>query len=163
MTIEERIANLEKELAELKEERKKEKAVTRFEPKKGERYITLGGTGTSYKLYYDESAPNICRTNHNNIFRTSSEANLKKYALDVIRVQNRLMQLHEELCPNFWRGSMSDEVCFGESKGKMQWFTVTRDKEAHGFVPFTYTAARKACEILNAECFMMGDDEHEAD
>ena len=151
------IQRLTEHLADI-EKAVEQEEVTRFKPEEGEKYLYVDCFGSPNDDKFTYSISDEIIKKHNNIFRISSYANLKKYALDVIRVQNRLMQLHEELCPNFWRGSMSDEVCLGKSAGEMQWFTVSRDKEAHGFVPFTYTATRKACEILNNERFMMDDD-----
>lgn len=169
MTIDERIANLEKELAELKEERKKEKTVTRFEPEIDEKYLfvtTIGSPCTVYRTYNADKSLDGGRRKFCNVFRTSSEENLKKYAHDVLRVQNRLMQLHEELCPGCW-------IDFANCSTKKGFVYFDAAKRAWSYdiyikfnscgVPFAADAAVKACEILNAEKFMMGGENDEAD
>ena len=166
MTIDERIANLEKELAELKEERKKEKAVTRFEPKQNEDYLFVDRTGEIKTYYFDKVIPNDKkRKEYNNVFRTSSEENLKKYAHDVLRVQNRLMQLHEELCPDFlsWDKVYPPKYIVVLNLEKRKWYFDAFSRMSPCIVVFTMEAAEKACEILNAEKFMMGGTGDEAD
>lgn len=161
MTIDERIAKLEKELAELKEEREKEKTVTRFEPEQNEDYLFVDRTGEIGNFKFDIGSGNDKkRMKYNNVFRITSEANLEKYAHDVIRVQNRLMQLHEELCPDIWMDSYPFPVTLW-CNGK-KWDFECRNCYPRT-VPFSVDAAEKACEILNAEKFMIGDDEHEVD
>lgn len=163
MTLEERIAKLEKEfaeqLAELKAAVKQEKPATRFEPKENEYYAfinSMGGVMTTTPFEWLNS-----RTKFNNIFRKSSEDNLKKYSHDVLKVQNRLMQLHEELCPDYWETFNN----FNETK-----YVVYLDEVNRVWCPeacttrnlcvvhFTHDTAVDACQILNDEKFMMEDN-----
>lgn len=167
-TIDERIAKLEKELAELKEERKKEKTVTRFEPEFDEKYSFVTAIGSPCTVYWIDNADKSLDSGRRkicNVFRTSSEENLKKYAHDVIRVQNRLMQLHEELCPEYWPDwkPLKTNYHIWYHHGLNKWVVSGSDYAECHDVNFTDEAAKKACEILNAEKFMMGGGSDEAD
>lgn len=155
MTIEEKIASLEEELAKLKAETKRS---TRFEPKENEYYAFINSLGEA--MTTTPFALLDSRTKFNNVFRKSSEDNLKKYSHDVLTVQNRLMQLHEELCPAFL--PLADvqmvkyRVVYNLSDKK--WTFDSYDIYDACVVPFTSQAAIKAAEILNAEKFMMEDN-----
>lgn len=95
----------------------------------------------------------------NSVFRVmkDTDKHLEWYRDNILRVQNKLMQLHELLCPD----------CFPDwDTGKTTWaiyydntykcFSYTLQCSCNWFaVCFTREAAEKACEILNKEILMM--------
>lgn len=86
-----------------------------------------------------------------------TQEHLEWYRDNVLRVQNKLMQLHELLCPDYFPDWSTDEckwfVCYDH---KNKYFIYTLCCVCNYFVVyFTEEAAEKACEILNREKFMM--------
>lgn len=149
--------NLNAALAELKEEAKQKEQVTRFEPGYGESYLYVSRAGDILQRCTGNGRCDENIAKNNNIFRTTSEANLEKYAHDVIRVQNRLMQLHEELCPEHFPDWTETSVKYTlyYSHGFRTWKTHSWRQDNINTVCFTREAAERACIILNTEKFMM--------
>lgn len=153
------LTNIETELIKLKTEITPEEQVTRFEPKLYEYYSYVGVEGHVYYNNYTGANIDKLRVSYNNCFRRKSSKNLTRYTHDVIRVQNRLMQLHEELCPEFWGETSTYEIFFGLNNWDCFSKTKTKNGEVYGYIPFTYSAAKKACEILNEEKFMLEEND----
>lgn len=166
MTTEEKIAELETSCKAMTAEIKKLKAElaetqgTIWTPKIGEEYLYLATDGivsteTNYKTAYDTGVLNM-----NSVFRVmkDTDKHLEWYRDNVLRVQNKLMQLHELLCPDYFPD--------WEDKGECKWHVYYDNKNKcfvytdlymhnHFVVYFTAEAAKKACEILNKEILMM--------
>lgn len=168
MTTEEKIAELETsckamtaEIEKLKAElAEKDKNETVWLPKSGDDYSYIQGNGNiSISLYSSISFYDLGLINMNAAFKpdTETQKHLRWYRDNVLRVQNKLMQLHELLCPDYFPDWDTD-------KGK---WAISYDSEYKCFscapwycmnyfiVCFTKEAAEKACEILNREKFMM--------
>lgn len=164
MNTEERIALCEdmisavnKEIARLKEEVRQENRVcTRFEPKYDDLFVYVDRDGGTGQTGWQHDCYDKKMSEYNNVFRSRSRENISRYAYDILAVQNRLMQLHEELCPDYWS---TYEKCLGRHIVKYDselnmWIWVLDAYGGDG-IPFTMNAAVKACNILNAEKFMM--------
>lgn len=156
-------ANYEAMAAEIEKLKAKlaEKNETVWIPKTGDSYTYVDSDGIVEKdtIYYDNSVLYNDRINFNNMYHSDdkTQEHLEWYRDNVLRVQNRLMQLHELLCPDYFPDWDTD-------KGK---WAISYDSEYKCFscapwycmnyfiVCFTKEAAEKACEILNREKFMM--------
>lgn len=165
MTTEEKISKLEANCKVMTEEIEKLKAElaetqeTIWTPKIGEEYLHLATDGIVSTETNDKTAYDTGVLNMNGVFRVmkDTDKHLEWYANNVLRVQNKLMQLHELLCPD----------CFPDwDTGKETWtiyydntykcFSYTLQCSCNWFVVcFTREAAEKACEILNREKFIM--------
>ena len=98
---------------------------------------------------------------NNNVFKYDDNTikHMNWYNKNVFRVQNKLMQLHELLCPDYfpdWDNSKKENWYLGIYEGSWHKYWTTRCD--FFTVYFTEEAAKRACEILNSEKFMMGDD-----
>lgn len=165
-TTEEKIAELEAnckamtaEIEKLKAELA-EKNETVWMPEYHDSYMYINSQGDVANTHFlgDNTLDNL-RIDFNNVYSFSNKTreHLKWYSNNVLRVQNKLMQLHELLCPD----------CFPDwDTGKETWtiyydntykcFSYTLQCSCNWFaVCFTREAAEKACEILNREKFMM--------
>ena len=162
MTLEEKISQLETELEKVKAELAERKQSV-WLPEDGQSFSYLDSSGSPQKnIFTDTMNDNLLQKN-NNVFKydPSTCNHLVWYHDNVIKVQNRLMQLHELLCPDYfpeWNDS---------GRRKYNVYYDTKDKSWNfnyihfmnlSVVYFTEEAAEKACEILNAEKFMIGDD-----
>lgn len=166
MTTEERIAELENNCKAMAAEIEKlkaklaEKNETVWTPQKGEKYLCIYDNGRIVSQIYNPSSIfDIEIIDMNAKFKpvAGCKKHLEWYRDNVLRVQNKLMQLHELLCPD----------CFPDwDTGKETWtiyydntykcFSYTLQCSCNFFVVcFTREAAEKACEILNREKFMM--------
>lgn len=119
MTTEEKIAELEtnckamtEEIEKLKAElAEKDKNETVWLPKSGDDYSYIQGNGNiSISLYSSISFYDLGLINMNAAFKpdTETQKHLRWYRDNVLRVQNKLMQLHELLCPDYfpdWKGT----------------------------------------------------------
>ena len=165
-TTEEKIAELEAnckamtaEIEKLKAELA-EKNETVWMPEYHDSYMYINSQGDVANTHFlgDNTLDNL-RIDFNNVYSFSNKTreHLKWYSSNVLRVQNKLMQLHELLCPD----------CFPDwDTGKETW-TIYYDNTYKCFsdtlqcfcnwfaVCFTREAAEKACEILNREKFMI--------
>lgn len=165
MTTEEKIAELETNYKAMSAELEKLKAElaetqeTIWTPKIGEEYLYLATDGSVSTETNDETAYDTGILNMNSVFRVmkDTDKHLEWYRDNILRVQNKLMQLHELLCPD----------CFPDwDTGKTTWaiyydntykcFSYILQCSCNWFaVCFTREAAEKACEILNKEILMM--------
>ena len=162
MTLEEKIIRLETELAKVKAELAEGKQSV-WLPRDSQHFYHLTETGFPKENVFTNTLNDDCLRTNNNMFKcdTSTFNHLAWYNDNVIKVQNKLMQLHELLCPDYfpdWNNDHEDKYSIYLDNNRKIW--------RHGInfvcnpltVVFTYEAAEKACEILNAEKFMMGDD-----
>ena len=169
MTTEEKIAQLENNCKAMTEELEKlkvelaEKNEASWTPKKGEEYLCVCNNGRIVSQIYNPSS--IFDTeiiNMNAKFKpvVGCEEHLKWYRDNVLRVQNKLMQLHELLCPDYfpdWNDNNKFKFYIYYDSDKNTW---NYDYDSWSIfnefiVYFNKEAAEKACEILNREKFMM--------
>lgn len=150
----EEIEKLKAELAE------KDKNETVWLPKSGDDYSYIQGNGNiSISLYSSISFYDLGLINMNAAFKpdTETQKHLRWYRDNVLRVQNKLMQLHELLCPDYfpdWDTGKETWTIYYDNTYKC--FSYTLQCSCNFFVVcFTREAAEKACEILNREKFMM--------
>ena len=111
MTTEEKIAELETSCKAMTEkiERLKAELVEKNEtvwlPKSGDGYSCIQGDGNILiGLYRSISSYDLGLINMNAAFKpdTETQRHLRWYRDNVLRVQNKLMQLHELLCPDYF-------------------------------------------------------------
>lgn len=167
-TTEEKIAELEANCKAMTAEIEKlkaelvEKNETVWIPKTGDlyTYITSDGIVAKNTIYYDDSVLDNDRINFNNMYHSDdkTQERLEWYRDNVLRVQNKLMQLHELLCPDYlpdWRNEYECKwrVCYN-NKNKC-FICEPCHMYSYFVVYFTKEAVKKACEILNREKFMM--------
>lgn len=167
LTTEEKIEQLENSCKAMKEEI--EKLKTELTEKNENETVWCPDIGKEY-MYVDVDGRITMDINNNlkfdnnvcamhNVFKPTSECkeHLEWYRDNILRVQNRLMQLHELLCPNYfpdWDTSKGTWIIYYDSVNKH--FNCTMRYDCNCFVVcFTREAAEKACEILNKEKFMM--------
>lgn len=168
MTTEEKIAELENscktmtdEIEKLKAElAKKDKNETVWMPKRGEKYLCVYTDGGIYERRYDNTYNydnNLISMN--TVFEStdSVKEHLEWYRDNVLRAQNKLMQLHELLCPDcFPDWDTCKEIWTIYYDNVYKCFSYNLQCSCNWFaVCFTREAAEKACEILNREKFMM--------
>lgn len=162
MTLEEKISQLETELKKVKAELAERKR-TVWLPEEEQSYYYIDGAGFPMR----ETPKNHLRYSilyeYNNIFKCDDATfkHIEWYSNNVIKVQNRLMQLHELLCPDFfpdWDDIYDSAFTMYYFKRGTIWRCENCNPNRIPSVYFTKEAAEKACEILNAEKFMMGDD-----
>lgn len=162
MTLEEKISQLETELAKVKEELA-ERRQSVWLPEYNQEFCYLNETGfpqaDTFKKTMNDS---LLRTN-NNVFKCDKSTfnHLAWYNDNVIKVQNRLMQLHELLCPDYfpdWNNDHEDKYSIFFDNNQRIWRHSLCVVANPLTVVFTYETAEKVCEILNLEKFMIGDD-----
>lgn len=175
MTTEEKIAQCKanckamiEEIKKLKAElAKKGKNETVWMPKRGKKYLCVYTDGGIYESRYD-NAYNYDNNliSMNAVFEStdSVKEHLEWYRDNVLRVQNKLMQLHELLCPDYfpdWNDIDSKKwYVYYIYNHDYDCFTYTFCNSVSSFqVYFTKEAAEKACKILNQEKFMMKGDQ----
>lgn len=162
MTLEEKIAQLETELAKVKAELAKSKQSV-WLPEKNQEYCFITGTGYLERRTYGGILYDSSLYKNNNVFKYDDNTikHMDWYNKNVFRVQNKLMQLHELLCPDFfpdWDDIHDSAFTMYYFKRGAIWGCENCNPNRIPSVYFTKEAAEKACEILNAEKFMMGDD-----
>lgn len=165
MTTEEKIAELEINCKAMTDEIEKLKAElaetqeTIWTPKIGEEYLYLATDGIVSTETNDKTAYDTGVLNMNNVFRVmkDTDKHLEWYRNNVLRVQNKLMQLHELLCPDYFPDWEDDErkcyIYYCRKKNEWRCDNIQYMKEF--IVYFNAKTAEKACEILNREKFMM--------
>ena len=162
MTLEEKISQLETELAKVKAELAERKQSV-WLPEYNQEFYYLNETGfpqvNRFKKTMNDS---LLRTN-NNVFKCDKSTfnHLAWYNDNVLKVQNKLMQLHELLCPDYfpdWNNHCESKFVIYYDTSSKKWFWDAYHSMNMQVVMFTEEAAEKACEILNAEKFMIGDD-----
>lgn len=167
MTPETRITELENnckamtaEIEELKAElTKKDKNETVWIPEIHNTYMCIDSFGCVYSTVLEDISSEKQRIDFNNAYHSNNTTreHLKWYANNVLRVQNKLMQLHELLCPDYFPDWSTDEdkwLVYYDNENKCficnSWYICN-----FFVVYFTKEAAEKACEILNREKFIM--------
>jgi hypothetical protein len=171
MTTEEKIVELEtnckamtEEIEKLKAElAEKDKHETVWIPEFDDSYMYInpsGGVVSTFSRDDNASDNDFRRINFNNVYHSNNTTreHLKWYANNVLRIQNRLMQLHELLCPDYfpnWENNNEFKFYLYYNYGTDIWYYDYRYSESIYVVYFTKEAAEKACEILNREKFMM--------
>ncbi len=166
MTTEEKISKLEADCKAMTAEIEKlkvelaEKNETVWLPKSGDGYSYIQGDGNILlSLYRSISSYDLGLINMNAAFKpdTETQRHLRWYRDNVLRVQNKLMQLHELLCPDYFPDWEDDErKCYiYYHYKKNEWCCDNIQCMKEFIVYFNAKAAKKACEILNREKFMM--------
>jgi hypothetical protein len=167
MTLKEKISALEKELEELKVQVEKEEDKIKI----GDIFCYLLPDGQIKNFnfgntFYHNELIKAC-----NIFKKDdlTKNHLEWYSSNVIKVSNRLMQLHEKLCPNYfpdkyWINSRAPRyfVCFDYYSKKWEAdFSFGIDTCRIYFS--SKETAQEACDILNNEEFMFKEDFYKED
>ena len=166
MTTEEKISKLEADCKAMTAEIEKlkaelaEKNETVWIPKYDDSYMYIDPSGDVIDTFsLGDNALDNHRIDFNNVYHSSiaTRDHLKWYSNNVLRVQNKLMQLHELLCPDYfpdWDTSKGKwTICYDNVNKR---FNCTKRYDNNSFVVcFTREAAEKACKILNREKFMM--------
>lgn len=167
MTTEEKITELETnckamttEIEKLKAElTKKDKNETVWIPEIHNTYMCIDSFGYVYSTILEDMSSEKQRIDFNNVYQSNNktQTHLKWYRDNVLKIQNKLMQLHELLCPDYFPDWDTDErkwLVYYDNEKKC--FICTPCYMHNYFVVyFTEEAAAKACEILNREKFMM--------
>lgn len=165
MITEEKIAELETNCKAMTEEIERLKAElvkkneTVWIPEYYNLYMFINSQGEVTNTYVTKNDTlDKIRINFNNVYHSNNTTreHLKWYANNVLRVLNKLMQLHELLCPDYFPDWNIDErkwyVYYNNENKRFECISCY----IHNFVVyFTEEAAEKACEILNRENFMM--------
>ena len=162
MTLEEKISQLETELAKIKEELA-EKKQSVWLPEDGQEFYYLTDTGFPRTATFKKTLNDDCLMINNNVFKCDKSTfnHLAWYNDNVLKVQNKLMQLHELLCPDYfpdWSNHCESKFVIYYDTSSKKWFWDAYHSMNMQVVMFTKEAAERACEILNAEKFMIGDD-----
>ena len=119
---------------------------------------STGEVGNTHSL--ENSVVDNYRINFNNVYRSNNKTHehLEWYRDNVLHVQNKLMQLHELLCPDYfpdWKNNNESKFYLYYNYGIDIWYYDYQYSESTYVVYFTEEAAEKACEILNRENFMV--------
>lgn len=172
MTTEERIVELENnckamtdEIEKLKTElaeKNKRETETVWQPKRYNAYMYIGSDGGVYSSILEDPALERPQMHiyYNNVYPSynKTQEHLNWYVYNVLRVQNKLMQLHELLCLDYfpnWSNINENKYYIYYNHIKHNWGFTFCNTVSSNIVPFTQEAAEKACEILNREKFMM--------
>lgn len=169
MTNEEKIVELEtncKAMTEVIEKLKaelaeKDKHETVWIPKRYDSYKYINSQGEVADTYVSENdTSDKFRIDFNNVYSLSYETqeHLKWYSNSVLRIQNRLMQLHELLCPDYfpdWKNAVTCKFYLYYNCTNNTWGYDSELFLCKNVIYFTKEAAEKACAILNREKFMM--------
>ena len=161
MTLEEKITQLETELEKVKKELA-ESRQTIWKPKNGDRFYYVSHNGCVSSTTLTGCMLDAELINSNNTFECTAATNqhLRWYIKNVLKVQNKLMQLHELLCPDYlpdWNNHDESKFTIYYDTSNKNWFWDAYISMNMQVVMFNKEAAEKACEILNAEKFMMDD------
>ena len=169
MTTEEKIVELETnckamtaEIEKLKAElAEKDKNETVWIPKSDEKYLYVYTDGGIYERWYDNTQNydnNLISMNA--VFKSTNSVgkHLEWYRDNILKVHNKLMQLHEVLCPDYfpdWGNEDRIKFYLYYNYKRNVWDYDSCWCYCDYVVYFTEEAAEKACEILNREKFMM--------
>ncbi len=166
MTTEERIAKLEAKCRAMTAEIEKlkaeltEKNETVWIPKYDDSYMYIDPSGDVIDTFSrGDNALDNHRIDFNNAYHSSiaTRDHLKWYCDNVLFVQNKLMQLHELLCPDYfpdWENINKYKFYLYYNYDNNTWNYDSWSIYCDYVVYFTKEAAEKACEILNREKFM---------
>lgn len=165
-TTEEKISKLEADCKAMSAELEKlkaelaEKNETMWIPEKGENYLCVCNNGRIVSQIYNPSSIfDIEIIDMNAKFKpvAGCEKHLEWYRDNVLRVQNRLMQLHELLCPDYfpdWNNNIAK--CFVYYNYYTKKYEYVYHCTMNIFtIYFTEDAAKKTCKILNREKFII--------
>lgn len=166
MTTEEKIAELETNCKAMTEEIEKlkaelaEKNETVWIPEYDDSYMYIDSFGCTYSTYLENMSLEKQRIDFNNVYQLNDKTreHLEWYRDNVLRVQNKLMQLHELLCPDYfpdWKNTNESKFYLYYNYDDNTWNWDSWSFCCDYAVYFTRAAAEKACEILNREKFMM--------
>lgn len=150
-------AEIEKLKAELV---KKDKNETVWIPEIHNTYMCIDSFGCVCSTVCEDILLEKQRIDFNNAYHSNNKTreHLEWYRDNVLRVQNKLMQLHELLCPDYFPDWGDEDECkwhvYYDNKNKCFVYTDFYINN-HFVVYFTAEAAEKACEILNKEILMM--------
>lgn len=146
-------------IEKLKDELTKNENKTVGDLGRGDKYLYFYTTGDILENEFEGNEYDDQLFNIGNMFipKRSSEEHLKWYRDNVLRVQNKLMQLHELLCPDYFPdwGDGDEPKFYLYNYKRNAWECSSRLAYCDHVVYFTQEAAKKACEILNREKFMM--------
>lgn len=167
--LEQRIAELEFRNKELTDELTALKAElvgkkqSVWLPEDGQEFYYLTDTGFPRTATFKKTLNDDCLMINNNVFKCNKSTfnHLTWYNDNVLKVQNRLMQLHEMLCPDYlpdWSNKSEGKYTLFYDTARYEWSYHEYNYINISTVTFTKEAAEKACEILNTEKFMIGDD-----
>lgn len=168
MTTEEKIAELETnckamtdEIEKLKAElAKKDKNETVWIPEIYNTYMCIDSFGHVYSTILEDMSSEKQRIDFNNVYQSNNktQTHLEWYRDNVLKIQNKLMQLHELLCPDYfpdWENNNESKFYLYYNYDNNTWNWDSWAIYCDCVVYFTGAAAEKACEILNREKFMM--------
>lgn len=166
MTTEEKIAELENNCKAMTEELEKLKAELATEnetvwiPEFSDSYMYINSSGGVFSRDNNASDNDNRRIDFNNVYRPNDKTreHLKWYSENVLCIQNKLMQLHELLCPDYFPDWGDEDegkwgVCYDNENKRFR--CISCYILNYFVVYFTKEAAEKACEILNREKFMV--------
>lgn len=164
--VEEKISKLEADCKAMAAEIEKlkaelaEKNETVWIPKYDDSYMYIDSSGDVIDTFScGDNALDNHRIDLNNVYHSSNvtREHLKWYANNFLKVHNKLMQLHELLCPDYlpdWDDNIAKWFVYYNyyyKKYDYKYYCTINMLT----VCFTQEAAEKACEILNREKFMM--------
>lgn len=156
--VKETCAKLEEQIAELKcAVNAQENTKSVYVPEEGDSYAFVDNDGTVNYTVNTGGRVDLQMLSFGNVFPETDniKEHLTKYSTNVLRVQNKLMQLHELLCPDYfpdWQNG--DEQKFGLAYScDRGWITHYSYYGDSCVVRFTEKAAQEACVILNREQF----------
>ena len=139
-----------------------EKNETVWMPEYHDSYMYINSQGDVANTHFlgDNTLDNL-RIDFNNVYSFSNKTreHLKWYSNNVLRIQNKLMQLHELLCPDYfpdWGNNYKSKFYLYYNYRNNTWEYDGYFAVSEYVVYFTREAAKKACEILNKEKFMIG-------
>lgn len=158
--LEAKIKEMMAEVEKLKTELAEKNCEKVWKPEYYDTYVYLNSMGNAMTSSFVEgNQTDIQRIALNNVYHLNNETkeHLEWYSDNVLCVQNKLMQLHELLCPDYfpdWVSNKDKWIIYYDNTNKC--FSCTLRLDCNSFVVcFTREAAEKACEILNREKFMM--------
>ena len=152
MTLEEKISQLETELAKVKAELVGKKQSV-WLPEDGQSFSYLDSLGSPQKNIFTNTMSDNLLQKNNNVFKydPSTCNHLVWYHDNVIKVQNRLMQLRELLCPDYfpdWNNHYESKFVIYYDTSSKKWFWDAYHSMNMQVVMFTKEAAERACETL---------------
>lgn len=147
-------------IEKLKDELTKNENKTVGDLSRGDKYLYFYTTGDILENEFEGNEYDDQLFNISNMFipKRGSEEHLNWYVYNVLRVQNKLMQLHELLCPDYfpdWENADNIKFYLYYNYKRNVWKYNSYWCYCAYVVYFTEEAAEKACEILNREKFMM--------
>ena len=157
VSVKEMCTQLENQLNNLKCATEAHERKNVYEPEEGDSYAFVDDDGTVNYTVNTNGFADRHMLSFGNVFPETDniKEHLTKYSSSVLRVQNKLMQLHELLCPEYfpnWDSMLEQKfvVYYNTFDG---WKCTVKSDDNIGIVCFTPDAAQEACDILNREQF----------